>query len=283
MTHRATPRFSRRSFLRFGALAAAGTLALRLPPAPSGLELPSMRVKSALPLPGYAFLPFPERLLWGDLAHLDAALVPAYVAAQLIQRSLLQPLQGPAGRAHDPEGRYTLPFAYRVAALRYPDARTAPAAARWDDLWAAPGGALWPAFGRVLSGAALLRRGYSPNDSHPGHLAQAADDLSRLGPRIVPDESQRSQNSLALRLVDPRVIGQANALRLPAAATMLIEYDWVISASGPQAAAAPRFIDGLRPAAQTLRADLPVRLIPLMPASAAAQVQHDGIWAGLAG
>src|SRR5258708_16689209 len=141
-----------------------------------------LRVRSALPLPGYGFLPFPEQLLQVSLDHVDVALVPAYVAARLIQISRLQPLHGPSGRAHDPEGRYTAPFAYRVAALRFPQEPAAPKTAGWADLWSAAGSTLWPAFGRVISGAALMRRGESPNDSHPGHLMEAADDLKDLRP-----------------------------------------------------------------------------------------------------
>jgi spermidine/putrescine-binding protein len=276
MSARLAPRSSRRSFLKLGAVAAAGVLALRLrQPAPMTSGVFRLRVASALPLPNVQFLPFPERLLTARLDPIDIALVPAYVAAQLIQKHLLQPLHGPSGRAHDPEGHYTVPFAYRVAALRFASERAAPKAAAWDDLWSAPGGAAWPAFGRVITGAALLRRGYSPNDAHPGHLAQAADDLGRL--------RGRRDGPVMLVLADPAGLGQANGLRLPAEATMLVEYDWVITGGPAQAEAAREFIDGLRPMAQMLRSDLPVRLIPLMPLPQTAKAQHDEIWAAIAG
>jgi hypothetical protein len=287
MTARSAPRLSRRCFLRFGAAAAA---ALALPLLDVSRNVPGLsllRVKSALPRQGYEFLPFPERLLRAPLDNIDAALVPAYVAARLIQAGRLQPLHGPSGRPHDPEGRFTVPFAYRVAALRFPGELAAPRAAAWADLWSAAGRAVWPAFGRLITGAALLRRGFSPNETHPGHLGQAADDLERLNPRIVPEVSERfkalhrADKPLALVLADPADVEQSSSLRLPAEGTMLIEYDWVITASPALAAAARLFIDGLRPTAQSLRSDLPVRLIPLMPLPQAAQAQHDEIWASL--
>lgn len=289
MSARPAPRPSRRSFLKFSVAAAIAALALQLPdPSLNVFGFPRLRVKSALPLPGYGFLPFPERLWEWPLDHVDVALVPAYVAAKLIQNGLLRPVHGPSGRAHDPEGRYTVPFAYRVAALRFPEGPAAPWAATWADLWSAESRAVWPASGRLTTGAALLRRGYSPNDTHPGHLAQAADDLGRLRPRIVPEVSerfkalQRTEKPLAFVLVDPSEFGQANGLRLPAEGTMLIEYDWVITASPAQAAAARQFIAELPLTTQSLRSALPARLIPLMPLPQAAQAQHDEIWASLA-
>jgi hypothetical protein len=281
------PRPSRRYFLKLGA-AAAATLVLRLPePALSCPTSSPLRIQSALPLPGYGYLPFPERLLGQPLDHIDTALVPAYVAAALIQRGLLQPVAGPAGRAHDPEGVYTVPYAYRVASLRYPDEMAAPKLASWADLWAAAGRSVWPASGRLITGAALLHRGYSPNDTHPGHLAQAGDDLARLRPWIVGEVSapskdiERSQNRLAFVLADMSQLGQANGLRLPVEGVPLIEYDWIIPARAAQAEAARQFIASLRPAVQPPRFDQPVRLIPLMPLPAAARAQHTEIWAAL--
>jgi hypothetical protein len=288
MSAHSAPRLSRRSFLKYGVTAVAATFGLRLAdperPAPSAS---SLEVHSALPLPGYEFLPFPEHLLEWPIGHGDVALVPAYVAAQLIQAGRLQPLYGPAGRPHDPDGRYTVPFAYRVAALRFPDATIAPQTTGWVELWSAASRAVWPAYGRLITGAALLRRGFSPNDTHPGHLAQAADDLEQLRPRIVPPVTGRSpalrrtEELLAFVLADPVEVGPVNGLRLPAEGTMLIEYDWVITAGPVQAATARQFIDNLPPAAQPPRTDLPVRLIPLMPLPPAASAQHAAIWASL--
>ncbi len=64
-------------------------------------------------------------------------------------------------------------------------------------------------------------------------------------------------------------------------ATMLVEYDWVITAGPAQVGAARQFINGQRPMGQSLRSDLPVRLIPLMPLSPDAQAQQREIWESL--
>ena len=283
------PRPSRRSFLKLSAAAVAGALALRLPqlpPAAPGVS--GLRLASALPRPGWPLLPVPEQLLQTSMTAyqpLDAALVPAYVAAMLIQAGRLQPLRGPAGRPHDPEGRFTAPYAYRVAALRYAGEAAAPETASWEGLWSDGGSGVWPAFGRVMTGAALLWRGYSPNDTHPGHLAQAAADLERLPPRRVskPAGSLQTQPTVALVLADPAELGLANGLRLPVEGTLLIEYDWVITAGPARAAAARQFIDDLPPAVYAPLANSPARLIPLMPLPPASRAQHLAIWNDLAG
>jgi hypothetical protein len=258
------PRASRRSFLKLGALAAVGALAatsrLVVPLTPTAASSWPLRLATALPLPGLPFLPFPEQLLRSPRLALDAALVPAYVAAQMIQRGWLQPLPGPAGRAHDPEGHYTLPFAYRVAALRYASGAAAPQTAGWADV--ALDALDRTTLGRLAAGAALLRRGYSPNDTHPGHLAQAAGDLARARP-----------GAAELVLIDPRELEQTSGWRLPSPATMWVEYDWVIAQ-----AAARGFVDSLRPLSQPAPGSLPARLIPLMPLPAGAQAQHDALW-----
>ena len=282
------PRTSRRSFLKLGAATAAAALVLPwadwLPGAPDPAAL---RVRSALPLPGYAALAFPEQLLTRPLHAVDVALVPAYVAAQLIQRGWLRPLEGHPGRAHDPEGRFTLPYAQRVAAVRFPAEAEAPKTASWQDLWQAGPRVLWPAAGRLLAGAALLRRGYSPNDAHPGHLAQAGMDLQQLRPRLSfqgaehVEHWERRPRAAAFVLADPAMIGPANGLRLPGEGTMLIEYDWVITAAAPRTDLARQFLEPFRAGAPHQRLDLPVRTIPLMPLPPAARAQHAEIWAAL--
>ena len=286
MTARLAPRTTRRHFLKLGAAAVAAGLALPLIGWPAGTPgSPPLRIASALPLPGYDYLPFPEKLLTPAADRPDLALVPAYVAALLVRHGRLQPLAGPPGRAHDPDGHYSVPHAYRVAALRFPDETGAPQSASWADLWT--GRAAWPASSRLIVGAALLRRGYSPNDSHPGHLAHAAADLERLRPRVAPAGAehfhggQPGPRAPALVLADPAVIGQANGLRLPVEGTLLVEYDWVVLAGAERAALARQFVEQL-PVAGVPRLDLPVRLIPLMPLSAAAREQHAAIWAALA-
>ena len=274
---------SRRAFLQLSA-AVAGALALRLPQLPSAAPRASgLRLASALPHLGWPLLPFPEHLLQTLVtAHpsLDAALVPAYVAAMLIQSGRLQSLPGPVGRPHDPEGQYTIPFAYRVAALRYSAGTAAAKTASWAELWSDGASGVWPVFGRVVTGTALLRRGYSPNDTHPGHLAQAGADLARLLPYLEPEAAASSpmQPRVALILADPADLGSANGLRLPAEGTLLIEYDWVITASAARAAVARQFVDGLRPAAEAPLAHSSARQIPLMPLPPAARAQHSGIW-----
>src|SRR5579859_3631019 len=288
MSGRPALRTTRRHFLKLGAAVVAAGLALPLTSWPAGAPgSPALRIASALPLPGYDYLPFPERLLTPAPDGPDVALVPAYVAALLVRHVRLQPLPGPPGRAHDPDGHYSVPHAYRVAALRFPNETSAPQSATWADLWSAAGQAAWPASGRLVMGAALLRRGYSPNDSHPGHLAQAAADLERLRPRLASlgtehfDGGQPGPRAPALVLADPAAIGQANGLRLPVEGTLLVEYDWVLLAGAERAALARQFVEQ-RPLAGVPRLDLPVRLIPLMPLPAAARAQHAAIWAALA-
>jgi hypothetical protein len=131
--------------------------------------------------------------------------------------------------------------------------------------------------GRVAAGVALLRRGYSPNDTHPGHLALAAADLAQLSPRLSPAPLP-SQPQPALVLADPASLGGAQGLRLPAEGALLIEYDWVITAGAERAALARRFIASLPPATPWQPANASVRLIPLMPLPPAARAQHTAIW-----
>src|SRR5579859_3563874 len=286
MSGRPAPRTTRRHFLKLGAAVVAAGLALPLAGWPASAPgSPALRIASALLLPGYDYLASPERLVTSAPDRPDVALIPAHVAALLVRHGLLQPLPGPPGRAHDPDGHYSLPHAYRVAALSFPSETAAPQQASWADLWTRR--AAWPASGRLIMGAALLRRGYSPNDSHPGHLAQAAADLERLRPRLAPagtehfDGGQPGPRVPALVLADPAAIGQANGLRLPVEGTLLVEYDWVVLAGAERAALARRFVEQ-RPLAGVPRLDLPVRLIPLMPLPAAARAQHAAIWAALA-
>ena len=259
---------SRRSALKLGA---AFVAALAVPWSTSLIstdERTPLRLASALPLPGYRALPQPESLLQ-SAAGLDAALVPAYVAAMLIASGQAQPIRGAAGRAHDPEGRFTVPFAYRLSALRYPSGAAAPAAPSWSAAWPALDLAAGQGWSRVLIGAALLRRGHSPNDTHSGHLAQAAADLARLPARGTAQ---------ALALVDPAELGQPTGLRLPTEGVMLIEYDWVLLADR---APARQFVEA-QPVAPLPRLGLPARLIPLMPLPAAARARHAAIAASLA-
>ncbi len=288
MTVWSAPRTSRRSFLKLGAAAiAAALVAPSLDWLARSPGVPPQSAQSAAPRPSYAYVAVPESLLSRRLDGVDVALVPAEAAARLIQGGRLQLLDGPAGRAHDPEGRYTIPHAYRVAAVRYPDEAAAPNVTSWAGLWQASERAVWPASGRVLVGAALLRRGFSPNETHPGRLAAAAHDLAQLRPRLAPPETEPSDSwprrpgALAVVLADPALIGQANGLRLPAEGTLLIEYDWVITAGAARVEMARRWLEPYRASAPLPPFDLPARPIPLMPLPAAARAQHAEIWAAL--
>lgn len=218
-----TVRFSRRSFLKWSGGLALGATSLTLSAA-SG-----PRIAATWPVRApHLYLPNPDALLDRELSAFDLLLVPAYAAAELIQRRQLQPLpgrlRGTPGRAHDPEGAFTWPQHY--------DRVTLPLAAPW------------PQHPRLVVGAALWARGYSPNDLHPGRLAQVEQDL-RAG-------------------------------RLPAraeAAALLIEYDWVIP-QGARPELALEFLHDQRPAVTP-----PPPAIPLMPFSPRARAQVASLWA----
>jgi hypothetical protein len=232
------------------------------------------RIASTLPLPfPHAYFPDPEALLASvrSLARFDLLLAPAYIAAELIQRGVLQATGGmpewAPGRAHDPDGTFTIPYRYKIGALRYSEGGAPASMPSWSELWQADGRILWPSGSRLAIGAALLSRGYSPNDTHAGHLAQAGDDLARL--ESAPPTSAR----LALELVDASAASHA---RLPMEGVPLIEYDWVIPVAG-SVELARKFVQSLgRPA------DIPklagARLIPLMPLPEPARRQHAEIW-----
>ncbi len=173
----------------------------------------------------HRYFPNPENLLAHGVSPFEALLLPAYAAAELIQANALHTLPGTPGRAHDPDGAFTFPYHYETIALPLTSA--------------------WPNQPRVVVGAALWARGYSPNDSHPGHLAQIEKDL------LTHNRPVRSS-----------------------AATLLIEYDWVI----PQTAnleSALAFIRNLPPA--RLHDHRP-SAIPLMPLPLTARHQIAAIW-----
>ena len=255
---------NRRVFLKLGAIGAAA--ALFRPPT---LAVAFPRIASTLPLPvPHEYFGDPETMLACSLARFDLLLAPAYIAAELIRHGRLQAAPGDAGRAHDPEGVFTIPYRYQIGVLRFL-ADGAPAGeASWSELWRADGRVRWSGGSRLAIGAALLSRGHSPNDTHAGHLAQAGNDLARL--QFAPRTSAR----LSIELVDAAAASQA---RLPVEGVPVIEYDWLIPAEG-NAALARSYVQSLgRPA------DVPklagVRLIPLMPLPERARRQHADIWA----
>ena len=271
-------RLSRRAFLK---LSAAGAAGWGLAPAWSAqaAALGAPRLAATLPVPfPHRYYPDPEALLAKHPAGFDLLLVPAYLAAGLIRRHTLQPLAGPRGRAHDPEGAYTLPYRYAASAILHP-AGVAP-----SDPWQAR--LAWPAFGRLLFGAALQRQGYSPNDIHAGHLAQAGEDLAALGLAITADPLATLQAGTApaafmpVPLLDTGEFALDEGLEaaLPPWGGVLIEYDWVIPANAPDPDAALAFLETLPPA--PAKPSLP--LVPLAPLPDRAQAQHGRLWASLA-
>lgn len=237
--------FSRRAFLLTGAAAALSGV-WRAVNFPCGRHL-----GAALPI-GSHFNPEAEALV-RDAAHFDALLLPAYAAAELIARAAVLPLTGPAGRAHDPEGAFTVPHSI----VHYPitDALFSPRA-------------LWPHYGRLALAAALLHRGYPANDQHPGHVRQAAADLRDARPRFVRRPlTAREAGDGALVAVDAATA--ANAV----GPTISLEYDWVIPCTSRQPAAAERLIRQ-----HAARCQLPPAAITLTPLPAKARALYAEAW-----
>ena len=287
------PRLSRRAFLKLSAAFGAAA-ALKLP---RGLAIASTL---HLPVPHHYFASA-ESVLARGLSQFDLLLVPAYAAAELIQHNALQTLRGSPHRAHDPEGAFTVPHAYAVSALVYRDTR--PGA--FDDLWQRS--ALWPDDARLAGGAALLRRGYSPNDTHPGRLRQVERDLMELRPTISSDPVARLRSARSTLALAPLLISAGEAAFSPLAracgardrgprseaepgvraeaflppdGAILIEYDWVIPQSSRDAETARALITEMTmPSACHLPPA--ARLIPLTPLPAAALVQRAVLWSRL--
>jgi len=268
-------RINRRAFLKLSAAVGAASLT----------PAPRLSIASTLPLPfPHQFFPNAESLLSLRLTAFDLLLVPAYAAADLIRRSALHIIPGQPGRARDPEGAFTIPYTRAVGALIYQGAPPT----SLDDLWTRD--ALWPDAPRLVIGAALLRRGYSLNDTHPGHLAQAEEDLLRLGPRLVRDPVaglRSGLTSLALAAVSARIAAaEPGGVFFPPEGAALIEYDWAIPLGAPHPEAALSFVTAMAHAPRfiakhpcgTLHAP---RLTPLTPLPAAALAQRAGIWARL--
>ncbi len=266
-------RHSRRSFLKLAALAAAAW-------APLPTTLPEQpRIASALPLAApHRFLPDPEALLAG-LPAADVLLVPAHIAASLIARGALQPLGGCAGRPHDPDGAFTRPYRYFAGALHGPQ----PAAWLPAD-W--PAQAVWPADRRLVIGALLRRRGYSPNDAHPGHLAQVRADVLAWRPRLSADplaEVRAGAARLAYGLAPLRADGAGLSLDARGALlspqwAVLVEYDWAIPAGAPNPAAAHAFLAALGPAPRTPALSAALPLLPLAALPPAAHADYAEVW-----
>ncbi len=272
---RQRPRLSRRAFLK---LSAAGAAGWNLAPSLAASATP--RLAATLPVPfDHQYFPDPESLLARVPPGFDLLLVPAYVAAGLIRREHLLPLAGPHGRAHDPEGAYTVPYRYAVSAV------LRPAGAASADPWQSP--VAWPPFSRLLLGAALQRRGYSPNDAHAGHIAQAAKDLAALRPALTADPLAALHAGVAPAVMAPVLVTDTGTMELeegveaalPPWGGVLLEYDWVIPLNAPDPQAALAFVQVLPPVLATPPLPDGVRLVPLAPLTERAQIQSP-CWPG---
>lgn len=270
-------RVSRRAFLK---LSAAGLAGWGLSPAWAAPLAP--RLVTTLPVPfDHRFVSNPDSLLARQPAGADLLLVPAYIAVGLVARGWVQRLPGPPGRAHDPEGAYTVPYRYAVSAF----VRAAGAAP--NDPWHPT--IVWPAFSRLLLGAALQRRGFSPNDSHAGHLAQAGEDLLALRPLLTGDplaavQARAVPSALAAVPVaadGALEAGDGLAATLPPWGTVVVEYDWVLPANAPEPATARTWLAELSPPSAPALPEGP-RWLPLAPLPERAQAQHARLWAELA-
>ncbi len=269
---------SRRSFLKLTAVFGLAAYDHRA-------RISRLSLSSPLPLPvPYHFQPDPDALLARSLAAFDLLLVPAYVAAELIVRRALLPLTGPRGRAHDPEGAFTVPYAYAIGALVHWGPR-APQLAH--GAWAAE--ALWPAWPRLVVGTALQACGCSPNEAHAGRLAQAGQSLAGWRPRLAADPLgalKAGQTNLAYvplplnHLGEPQLPTGAGWL-LPSQGSLLIEYDWVIPAGSLDPGAVRALVAELTPQVVAPPAHAPARLVPLAPLPEAARAHHAGLWASL--
>jgi hypothetical protein len=250
---------SRRSFLKLGAVAGVAAFTPNLNVHP--------RIGAAWPIPQpHVYFPNPDVLLEQSLAGFDAVLVPAYVAAELIRRGAVQTLNGPRGRAHDPEGAFTMPYVYAHNAIVH---RGEPPRS-WDELWS-PDTVWWP-MPRLVLGLALQRRGYSVNDWHPGHLAQCGRDLAlaQIRQSVTPIERVRSGAArFGITLISEST--PIEGLRVTPL-SLLVEYDWVI----PKNAARP-FIPNL----QSPISNSQTSASPLIPWPTAARAQAAALWAAL--
>jgi hypothetical protein len=234
---------SRRTFLLTGAVAALATLT-----APRGPHL-----GAALPL-GCPFNPDADELA-RQAARFDVMLLPAYAAADLIARHALRPITSTPGRAHDPEGAFTVPH----TVVHFP---------LTEELFSPR--ALWPRYGRLALALALLRRGYSVNDMHPGHLKQAADDLRHARPAFVRDPLAALEAGAGEVALAPMDAATASAIGVPA---LTLEYDWVIPRTAANPRAAESFIRN-----QYSAFSLPPACLTLAPLPAKARAVYAEVW-----
>jgi hypothetical protein len=279
-------RLSRRAFLQAGA-AGAAALAFKLfapfPAASGGVSPLTIAATRPLAYPHH-YIADPDTLPRTAWPAADVLLVPAYTAAELIARGDLLSLRGELplvpGRPHDPEGAFTRPQGVAWAALVTRAGAPPPALA---DLWQAD--AVWLDSARLALGVALMRRGYSPNDSHSGHLALCERDLQALRPRLASDPAARLRAgaaAVALTLVSGPALPGGLAAAMPAEGALYSEYDWVVPRRAARVEAALAFLRA-QPAVGSAAWPVAARRVPLAPLPVAGRAQHAAIWARLRG
>lgn len=217
--------FSRRTFFKVSAVLSALTLRLGRP----------LTIAAALPLVGAHVNIDADEL---EPLNFDTALLPAYAAVHLIRQRHAQRLSGPPGRAHDPEGAFTVPSKMMIAAVAY--AGVEPLQPLLEHVWAPE--ALWPRFGRLALGVALVRHGYSPNTLNLNEVETAAQALRELKPRFVSDVPcalEAGAGAVGLVLRDA---ARLPIYGLPAEARLMIEYDWLVPRTSLQPKAAEDYV-----------------------------------------
>jgi hypothetical protein len=272
-------RLHRRTFLQLSAALSSSALVFG-----NKLPRPAPLIASTLRVPfAHHFFPNAAALVAQGLTAFDLWLVPAYAAAELIRKEAVQHLTawsgigGSLSRAHDPDGAFTVPYAYRLSAILYRDDPPG----SLDDLWRAE--ALWPDCARLVIGAALLRRGYSLNDAHAGHLAHIEQDLIDLRPRFTSDPRAAfvsGRARFAFSLIPTHAVRTMPNVLVPSEGAALVEYDWVIPRDAPDAQVARDFIIRAQGERLDVAAVTP-RLTPITPLPASALAQRDKIWARL--
>lgn len=254
--------FSRRTFFKVSALLSALTLRLGRP----------LAIASALPLTDAQVNIDADEL---EPLNFDVMLVSAYAAVRLIRQQYAHQLSGPPGRAHDPEGAFTVPFKMMIATVAY--AGTEPVQPLFEHLWTPA--ALWPRFGRLALGVALLRHGYSPNTLNLTEVEAAAQALRELGPRFVrdvPRALEAGEGEVGLVLRDAaRFAARLPVSGLPAEARMMIEYDWLVPRTSAQPKVAGDFIHR-QPRPFQLNLPRPYTTLAALPEPA--RVRYAKLW-----
>lgn len=127
------------------------------------------------------------------VARYDLIAPSDYMVSILARQGLLRPLDrsrltnwanlDPAflGAPYDPEQRYSVPYTFTVVGIGYRRDKVSEPVESWDALWDARycGRIAMLDDIRECFGAALRRRGASPNSRNEQEIAQAAEDLMR--------------------------------------------------------------------------------------------------------